>query len=610
MFQKRTVFATNEELLNQRIVNDVLLLGQTPQTIIEKKAAAICGNTDINAVQQAKVFNNLNAILDIVESAAANVNTIVDENGQTQQVNYMDMGDLDNFINVLQMQYVRSNIIDYVQSVPKLVPNEQTNDYHRIQVTINRKPPVLTLMPNQIFHTYDDELDAIQSNFVTPSKLWEFEQLCFNNRTQFRYMSSTDFARYMYQNLIYYLALDETALAETIKPCANNESEENPSTWQKRLLVLIVRVEFNSLLVEQAFYEDTIVYRGVEYDCSFVPKYDVRSIQPQKPINYKNLNDLELIRYHENLNIRTINRVPDNKIAIFLALPFKDGHLIKPCGKIVYLNLETFTNRRSARILIQDLCNIHDLENAVESAARLVPLDYVVWHAVNAKTIKEQAVSLLVLRRLVGDSLSIDGNYVELADELTILSWTELSCSYRNVAIPPVYPNIPSSLVDTTVQMIQTIAASCFSKTGAAFLCSRYGIPEMIMGNVYEKLKTPSEKYVFFTLMLQEYPIQMYNELRNQLNNVEFGSNIVDLRDMYEPFHRQYVNSVISDRTQLYSEPLLRPDEVNSDVVLCNPIKCFEAYEYTDEQLNALIKNAPVTLNATQLANLIVLMVF
>lgn len=601
MFKKRTAFATNTELLNQRAINKIVLLNEKPMTIIEKKAAAVCGHEAINPIMQAKIYNNLQSINQILESAAVQL----DQANAALGIIY-DPEDSDSLADLLSNQFVRAQILEFMQTVPELVPTDRKHDYADIQITITKKPLVLTLTPEPILDQHR-EYEMLESNWVKPSILSEFEYLCFNNRTQFRYMGSTNFATYMYQNILHYLQLDETNMVDALTtPCNENTSSDEP--WQQRLAQLILRINFNSALVEQAFYENSIQYRNTKFDTSFVPKYDVRALEPQQPINYTNLNDMDLITYHETLDIRSVQAIPTNKIAIFLTFPFKSGHLVKPCGKIVYLNLETFTNRRSVRVLMQDLCNIHDIETAVENAARLLPLDYVVWHAANAQNIKSQALALLVLRRLIGDTVTIDGHRVELADELRILSWLEITCSARNIAIPPSYRAIPKSLIDNAINMIRDIAASCCSKRGAAFLCSTYGIPEMLMGNVYAELKTPAEKYIFFTLLLQEYPVQMYDDLRCQLTGVEFGQSNIDLRDTYEPFHREYVNSCVGDRMQLYSEPLLRPDEVNSDVVLCNPVKCFESYEYMDDQLNKLVRNEPIPMNQSQLANFIALM--
>lgn len=601
MFTKRTAFATNAELLNQRDVNRIVLQGAKPTTLIEKKAAAIYGHYDIPCVAQAILYNNFDQLQQILESASIELESKNTDLGMNYNPN-----DLDALGNLIVNPLVQQRILVLLQQSKNILPENQKHEYHRIQLTISKKAPTLTLMPQPIMVQHRD-YEMVTSQYVKASTLAEFEYLCFNNRTQFRYMGATNFATYMYQNILYYLQLDETQLASTIiKPCANPISKSDP--WQQRLAQLILRINFNSDLVTLAFYENTIQYHNIIFDTSFVPKYDVRAIEPQHAINYSHINDVELIAYHQTLDVRNTSRIPLSKIAIFLALPFKDGHFIKPCGTIVHVNLDQTVNRKSSRLILQDLCTIYDVESAIENAARTLNLDDAVYYAVNSKSLKQQALALMVIRRLVGDTVTISGHEIHLADDLNIMSWLEITCTDRHSVLPLIRLHAPASAVDKCVNMIQDIVASCCSKRGAAFLCSTYGIPEYILGNVYSKLKRSSEKYIFFTLVLQEYPLQMYDDLRCQLTNVVFGQNIIDLSANYKPFTRKYINSSVSERAHLYSEQLLRPDEVNSDVTLCNPIKCSEAYEYVDQQLNALVRNEPVMMNKQQIANFIALL--
>lgn len=604
MFRKRTAFATNGELLNQHSVNNIIMAHNLPHSMIERKAAAIYGHPSIDSILHAKVFNNLQSILAIMERAVAVENSKLTETDDIE-MHTIDPNNMESLATtILTIPSVHTYVWSLLQSVPEIVTPVRKKDVSKIHITIPKKLSVKTIVPDPILDKHR-EYEAILSDWVRPSKLSEFEYLCFNNRTQFRYMGNTNFATYMYQNILYYLQIDDTSLAALSLPCANDDATV---PWQQKFAQLIQRINFNNTLVEQAFYDNTIQYRNITHDTSYVPKYDVRAMEPHQPIEHGVVNDSELIAYHENLNVRTVENVPANKIAIFLALPFKDGHLIKPCGRIVRINLLTQTTRRSSRIIMQDLCNIYDLENAVENVARVLPLMHVVWHAVNASSLKIQALALLVLRRLLGNELTIDGHTIVLADELQILSWLQWTCSSRSVVLPPVYPGIPRKMVDTCVQMIRDIVASCCSRRGASFLCSTYGIHEMLMGNVYAELKTDSEKYVFYTLILQEYPIQMYADIREKLTDIQFGCKTIDLRSIYEPFHRAYINSVVGDRVNLSSESVLRPDEVNSDVVLCNPVDCAESYEYENEQLNALVRDEPLNMDPHQISNFIVLL--
>lgn len=552
MFVVRENLASNDELVRQKTVSNVIVLGKSPTTLLEKNAAAIIGHSTINPITQAKVYRVIDEIFEIITSKA----------------------DLSNEI-------IKDKIREMIRPVKLQIGDT---------IRLTRKKPVLTLQPEKI----PDYNGILETEISSNANLAEFEYLCFKNHIKYRYMTNTNFATYMYQNLLYYLEV-----GANVDACLENCNDQ----WQSRFATLLANTSFSKDVAMEAFYEDRVYYRNEYHDTSFVPKYDVRAIVPQEPINY-DVNDADLIRYYNEMNERTTHYVPVDKMAIFLTFPFKNGHYIQPNGKVVYLNLEKYRCRRSSRIVIQDLCNTFAVESAVDNAARIVSFDNAVYHAVNANDLREQAMALLILRRMVGDTITVENHQIHIPSELNILSWMHFSCSKTNVVLPPVYE---STSMESSKMLVRDIANSCYSALGASIICSGYGIPEVDMGAVYQTLHTDAEKYVFFTMVLQEYPLAIYANARKRLSP-KFGHNTIDL-SAHKPFTRMYSNTTIAQRLDMLSEPLLRPSDVNNEITLCNPYKCTEMYEFVHPQLNELVRTGDVDLNRVQLANFIALVI-
>lgn len=551
MFSTRTEFATNDELIRQKEVEGVILYGKKPTTFIEKKASAIYGHRDINIIAQAKIYQTLDYILTFI----SNEDQLTDPKIQERIRNYIKSVTLDKDTKIL---------------LPK-------------------KLPILTLQPEQI-PPYSVMLNTEEISAVN---IADFEYLCFKNRIRFRYLKNSSFAMYMYQNILNYLN------------AASSKELEGNNMWQAKLGVLIERTNFSDYFAMQAFYDDAVTYRGVTYDTSFVPNYDVKNIEPQDPIN-PSTTEIQMINYYYLLDERTTRKVPTEMIGIFLTYPFKNGHYIRPTGEIVYLQLRSYNTLQSSRIAIQNLCTMNDIESAIENAARSIPLGDAIYYAVYSRNLKEQSIALLILRRLVGDILTIGEERINLPSEAVILSWSKTDCSNQTLALPP---KIHNKNYIMYLELIQDIAASCNSKLGAAIMCSAYFIPEMHITEVYQKLTTDAEKYVLFTLILQDYPTnRLYMNLKKL--NPTFGGSEIDIIGKYPPGNRLYSDTLVSDRLNALSEPLLLPSDVNAGVNVCTPYSCSELYEFNDPQLRDLVKFGDVELNPEQLSNFIVLNVY
>nr|UBR58340.1 gp76-like protein [Oryctes rhinoceros nudivirus] len=550
MFSTREAFATNDELVRQQEITDVVLYGKSPTTFIRKKAAAIYGHKAINIIAHAKILQSIDYILTFITSD-------------------------DDLHDLATQERIRS----YLRS---------ENLKLGTPIMLHKKLPILTLQPEPI-PSYPMLLDT---DVISPVNIADFEYMCFENRIRFRYLQGTKFATYMYQNLLHYLN------AKTSDELIGNES------WQAQFTILIERTNYSDYVATQAFYDDSVAYRGIIYDTSFVPKYDVRNLTPQDPINSRTSDD-QMINYYYSLNERVTTKVPMHMIGIFLTFPFKNGHYIRPTCEIVHLKLKTYNTLKSSRIIITNLCDMYDVESAIESAARSIPLDDVIYHAVYSKNLKEQSIALLILRRLVGDTLTIGDERINIPTEINVLSWSKHSCSKKTLILPPIVPHKSSQIY---LELVQDIASSCGNKLSASLICHKYFIPEIHISEIYANLKSDAEKYILLLLVLQEYRMEMYKYALKQLNPV-FGNSEIDL-SKYAQNNRLYLDTLITDRLDTMSEPLLLPSDVSSNINACTPYSCLELYEFTNPQLNELAKYGDVTLDQNQLARFIALMVY
>lgn len=555
MFNLRTNFATNDELQRQSEIQNVILMGNRPTTYCEKKAAAIYGSPYVNSILNAKVKKSLDHILTLVDYDT--IEMCAEAKFKTQILEYLKTVSLD--------------IGDYIQLPSKL--------------------PILSLQP-QIIPEYKTQLSTITRNVSSLVNIVEFEQFVFGNRTKYRYLVGTSFASYVYQNILYSLN------ARTADELLNNNS------WQAKLALLISRTGFNDYVAFAAFYDDHVQYNGVTYETDFVPKYDVKNLMHHEVIPVA-ATDRALVKYYNTLNVRKIRKIPQDKMSIFLTFPFKDGHVIRPDGSLVPISMYCDL-KKSVRIAISELCNVSDIEFAIESASRSLLLDDVVYYALYAKNLNELAIALLIIRRMVGDSLTVEGMHIRVPSEMNILSWVRLNCNMSVVTLPNTYKSKDSPHY---IALIQDIAQSCYSRLGATLICSSYHLPEIHMSEVYDALQSDAEKFVFYTLILQEYNYSMYYVARKNLSP-KFGQSTVDMTK-YPRFtsNSRFDNTTLSDRLDALTEPLVKPNDVNSNITICPPYKCIELYEFADMQLNELAASGTTDLNDIQMARYITLLI-
>lgn len=551
MFNERNNLATDEEIQRQRAIQNIVLFGNKPTTFVEKKAAAIYGSPHINVVLYAKVRKSFDVVMQFIAP--------------------------DEEIESCTNKQLRKQIREYLRTVPITIGD---------RIILNTKVPILALHSEYIQNN-QFEFEVSQSRHVN---IAEFERFAFNSHTKYRYLTGTTFASYLYQNFMYSLN------ARTVDQLLNNNK------WQARLAILLERTNFSEYVAKQVFYDDLVQHRGVVYDTKFVPKYDVNSLQHQDVVNDRTT-DSNLIDYWKSVNIRTIPAIPRDKLSIFLTFPFKDGHVVGADGSITFIHAY-HTPKQSVRMMVGELCNVHDIEFAIDTATRTLALDDVVYFALNAKRLNDMAIALMIIRRMVGDVLIIQQSIkVAMPTEFNILSWTKFSCNMSHIVLPQTYKVRDTQLY---VSLIQDIAVSCYNKIGATIICNAYSLPEIQMGAVYDALVTDAEKFIFYTLILQEYNYSTYFIARQRLQP-EFGTSIVDY-EQYPKCMSKFNDTTLAERLDGMTEPLVKPSDINVLIEKCPPYKCIELYEFVNEQLNELVTFGNTALDDDQLMRYITLL--
>jgi hypothetical protein len=587
MFTPRTTIVENVEVERQKEIQSILLQNNKPSTVLQKKAASLVNHHSINPIVRSKILKRFNELLE----------TFFYSNDLVDNVNEND--DIFTRIDKHMQSIKTSEIRKFVKSTPFEIGDE---------LFIPLKPKTIQIAKPLEMKSYMNVM--LKTEPISMTSLIEFESIMFNNRIRYRYLENTKFPEYLFYNLLY--ALDVNDIEEL----------EGNQSWQARLALLLNACDLNERVAERIFYDDKIEYLGNYYDVSYVPKYDVKNLTPQKALNNINVikedNDTEkLINYYNNLDVRNTSKVPSEFMSIFLVFPFKDGHYIQPNGDIVFIN-KFKSVRKSAKFVIRNsTCNVGDFETAIDDASRSVTLDEAIYYALYTDNLNELALALMVLRRLIGSILDLNGHKIYLADELALIYWIKFTCSPNQLLLPKYYKSKDS---EKYLQLIRNITQSCCTKLGCAIICSSYYLPEMNYNELYAMLKTNGEKYTFFTLIIQMYPMKIYIRARENLKNPQFDSLNTFTHNPKLFSSKQCYDTTLSDHLTADSSDdgnnveLIRPTDINDSIPYnqqkCPPYKCSEYYEFANEQLLELAKTGNYTEpNDVQVANYITLLI-
>lgn len=646
MFRKREKLAEDAEAARQTRAIEIIRDHVEPVTAFERKVAAIVRSRYVDPFKQLAVAKTLHEIISIldrevlgsVDQTCAATGSTADPSdgvqtlakGTTQPLLLNENAPCikrrgeDTYDDVLRKKSVTKKLRDVAASA--------TAPSYGDVLYLPLPPPVFAMVPNPapIRHRAI-ETTACRSPHAS---LFDFETLAFNNRTIHRYYTDTDFAAYLYQNLLF--SLD----ASDVSQLANDRS------WQARLAVLLWRTKLNQLCAFAAFYENRVTCDGVEHDTSFVPYYDVKAIMPlsrnrsvcgdelkRKWIGDEDTNDgmrensetsdgydrESVLYYHRDFDPSSTAKVPLRHMGLFMVFPFKAGYYIRPDGRPVFLNVKPY-RRESVRLLMERVCGMDSLESIVDSLSRQFDCDDALSYAVHSRDLVRLGVALLVLRRMVGDKLSIGSFTIQLPTEMNVLEWNHTWCHVAATVLPRGVSE--GFCVEKQLRIITDIADRASSKLDISLLCSPFRLIECQLEPIYRRLTTDAQRYAFYTLLMQDYPNAMYWRARKRLkpsfvtpSNAKgtnddgsvFGAplqkHLLTLTTKYAPNCRPYVDSVVTDRMNTYAEPLIRPTDVSGPVEShCHQLSSPERYEFVNEQLNSLVSTGNTILTPQQFA--------
>lgn len=540
MFRRRSGFATNEEVLRQTRLWRIISSNDRRHkltTYIEKKTGAFYHHASVDPVKHAKIMLALD-----------------------------DIGPL----------------YDYDDRLLFRCPKAQSRVYERVQSLILRpddimyltaKPSQYTTSPSRIAHhqVADYEISVREQNPIT---LFDFEALCFNNYVRFTYYRDTSFATYVYENIKYAMGVTDT------KSLIGNRQ------WQARLAVLIEHLKFSDAATMNAFYDDTINYDGVTYDTSFVPKYDVKALRPAVRIDTSRvINDKAMLKYHDTLDVVKHKHIDAQHLPIFKTFPFKDGHYVRPNGTMVFLDLKRVNE---TNVVLHGLCSIDDIEGFISDLMRAYSHEELISYTVYASDVSVQAIGLLALRQAYGSVVIIGEHKISLPTANEVLSWTTPTCNREGVLALPA--GLSTAEAGVYVSLVRDIANSCATKLGATIACSSYCIPEIYLNSVYSRLVNDAERYVFITILLQYHNSNACKRRRDRLSP-KFGVEPIAFRtydETTDTMTNKYIQNarIMTNNGRIVSSPSLAvPDDANE----CDPERCPELYEFTDDRLNGLV---------------------
>lgn len=542
MFRERREFADDRELNRQLILLKLMSGERVPSTIFEFIGSALLRDKNIDPIIHLKVDKNMNSIMNMVQDT-----------------------------NDLRSKAVRNNITLNIAST-----NVDIGDVLHLPV----KPPIFAITPEPLKTISFDLETSVISNDVS---VYEFENVMFDGKIAFQYLQGTDFAAYLYQNLLHCLG------AKSVEQLTGNLD------WRARLASLLVVTNLNSLVAVTVFYSDTVSYEGDTYDTSFVPKYDVKNLVPlEEPHGRKS--DEASINFYDSFNpSKFVGRVPTEYLGLFAVFPFKDGFYVQPNGEVIFMNVYP-TNKRSVRVYIENLCSHSNLQQAVHDAVRKMSYEDAVSYALYASSLKTQGMALMILRHMIGQVLYIEPYSIPLPDEYTLLTWTRYDCKkMTNITLPR---GVDTKNTGRFVELIQDIARSCGNEQGACILASNYRMLECELEGIYRKLSTDAEKYIFYTMLMQDHYSSIYFDARKSLNPT-FGSDLGEECSLKKyPVHtRWFINLSPSERAEKYTEPLITVgDEHVFYGSRCSPHKCPDNYEFADDRLRELVRTGTLDL--------------
>lgn len=544
---------TNEEITRQVQMTEVLLHGERPTTFLAWKTATVADQVAVDALLLAKVQRAVSQLL--------------------------DEGVVDRFGVSLLDKQVRNRIRSFLQSVSVRLAAGDT-----VKFSLRAPLPVQypSSVPPSVYRVLPQELPLVEQD---PVRIDEFERICFGNRVRVPYRGADQFARYVFDNLLHASGVLELAQLSGI------------DTWQARLAALLERTNFCPRVALDAFYHQSVLHQGVLYDCSFVPKYDVRRLKSAH-VPMATPSDAGLIESWATMDVRKSATIPEILMPIFRVFPFKDGHVVRPDGSIAAVTLVNCPRQLSSRLKITAASESPDgIEAKADDLARTVPyteLQHFVLY--QAKTLREQAVGMMALRSIFGASMRLDSHRIPLPSHNVIMAWMTLPSNppkgstsraggvdFRSL-LPPGNVAVPlvADIVQKAAQLVRDLASVAANARGAVIVASPYRIPECALTGTRLAIETQpdvdqatrhAQMYVLLGMVLQDYHNPTISVARERFGrSARFGRTAADQIDW-----SRYESLRALDRLDHATERYYDPQDQPNPVVMPTNVTCSEA---------------------------------
>lgn len=443
------------------------------------------------------------------------------------------------------------------------------------------------------------------SRFTT----FDFERALFGNNVKVRANERVNISKYLYMNLQNYLTQDgkisSSELDKSPPPPPSSLPQpyggDGAKNWRFKILKFIELFDFNDKFTVAMFKFDKIMYKGVQYDVSFVPKYDLTKLQLQL-VNGRDLGEIytgPFIRFYDNEfkpNTTTYATILPAQRSIFKIFPFKSGYFVDFGTGIVHRVLDVArVSNASTNAYISNTCDVGNLEESIASLARILSFDEVFSAAVYSENLKRQAIALLILRhKNNGGHLIINETIVFPLPQLNdILGWVKWTIEKPKIVLP-----IPFRTANTPmyINLIRDLSLASMTKIDVAFYCSNFFVPCCEFKTIFDALANDSEKYVLLTLVLQQFPNADIYRYREQLQPTfhfsEMSAATFRQRESkYENFIKRTPHLVQSEHNTDRNYDNMRLVDANSEMLYCTPLNCPERYKFHDDRLNALIES-------------------
>lgn len=524
---------SNQLIRQNRIWNLINDPNEKPKSIFDCKVMSILNNSNfIDPIISSKIYNVLEQILN------SNI----------------------NFEELLT--------IDQKTKLNEFIDNVQVKNLKYFSLPVKSKISKNFTTP-KIQNTFE-----FQNETSFNTSLYNFENLMFDNNVKIQYNNGESFSAYLYKNILNYFNIDSIQESEYLQP-----------DWRLDLAKLLKLFKFNNYLAKQMFYNNVVMYDNEKYDVSFVIKYDVESLN-SKPIVDQRLDYNSLIKYYETFDPANTKNVPKEFRSIFKTFPFKNKYYINyKTGSITFIDYKK-NYKLSTNLYISDICNIKNINHAISAVAENVSTKELMSYIIHSSVLKHQGLALIILKQKIGNIWKHKDLFeINLPFLNNIFGWCKLSCNNMQILLPLENPS--TNFTNEYVKLIKYIEKCASSKLDVAFLCSPYLLPAYESSLVYKKLTTDLQKYIFITLMLQEFQSNEFFEYMHRLKPSFSQTQQLELL----PFEHLLKKTPATIHLKPKYNNLI---ESGSEMFYCTPLTCMEKFEFTNDRLNALVNDEKI----------------